>query len=132
VECQKFGAEFASASAHTPDPCITTPCGHWAGFGTMDMPDMLSELPVAIRTGISALCVLFLAIDLALGIPQRHGFSGFEAVLVLAGMAPWLVGVVESISVGGALLKGGRLRERGADRRIHALTVPWINRIITR
>jgi len=71
----------------------------------MDMPDKLSELPVAIRTGVSAVCVLFLAIDLAMGIPQRHGFGGFEAVLVLAGVAPWLVGMVESISIGGALLK---------------------------
>lgn len=71
----------------------------------MDTPETRSSLPVAIRCGISGLCILLLAIDLILGIPQRHGFSGFEAVLVLAGLAPWVIGVVESISFGGALLK---------------------------
>lgn len=71
----------------------------------IEKPDKFSSLPTAIRWGISAACLLLLVIDLALRIPQQHGFGGFEAVLVIAALAPWLVGVVESIGFGGALLK---------------------------
>jgi len=71
----------------------------------MDTQHSGNSLPMTFRWGISFACLAFLVVDLALGIPQRHGFSSFEAVLVLAGAAPWLIGVVEVITIGGATLK---------------------------
>jgi hypothetical protein len=71
----------------------------------MDTQSKDGNLPIQFRWGISFVCLVLLGADLVLGIPQRHGFSSFEAVLVLAGAAPWLIGVIEVITFGGATLK---------------------------
>jgi hypothetical protein len=69
------------------------------------MKDSGSDIPLKTRWLISSVCFLLLVIDIALKIPQQHGFGSFEAVLVLAGLAPWLAGAIEEIAFGGARLK---------------------------
>ena len=71
----------------------------------MDTKDNGSNIPLKTRWVISSVCLLLLVVDIALRIPQQHGFGSFEAVLVLAGLAPWLVGAIEEIGFGGARLK---------------------------
>jgi hypothetical protein len=71
----------------------------------LDTKENSSNVPLKIRWVISSVCLLLLVTDIALRIPQQHGFGSFEAVLVLAGLAPWLVGAIEEIGFGGARLK---------------------------